>query len=66
MLDLFRFIIKDREAFFSSAQRSQIVWQILVREHELEDVPGSTNDNLQGRIVHTSGKENIKRNDIQT
>lgn len=27
----FRFIIKDRETFFSSAQRSQLVWQILMR-----------------------------------
>ena len=27
----FRFIVKDRETFFSSAQRSQIVWQILMR-----------------------------------
>ena len=26
-----RFIIKDRETFFSSAQRSQMVWQILMR-----------------------------------
>ena len=27
----FRFIVKDRETFFSSAQRSQIVWQLLMR-----------------------------------
>ena len=32
LLHLFyRFIIKDRETFFSSAQRSQMVWQILMR-----------------------------------
>jgi len=28
---LFRFVVKDRETFFTSAQRSQIVWQILMR-----------------------------------
>ena len=27
----YRFILKDREDFFTSAQRSQIVWQILLR-----------------------------------
>ena len=26
-----RFVIKSRETFFTSAQRSQIVWQILMR-----------------------------------
>lgn len=26
-----RFVVKDRETFFTSAQRSQIVWQILMR-----------------------------------
>lgn len=26
-----RFIIKDRDTFFSPAQRSQIVWEILIR-----------------------------------
>jgi len=28
---LFRFIIKDRETFFTAAQRSQVVWQIMMR-----------------------------------
>jgi len=32
-----KFIIKDREAFFSSAQRSQIVWQILLRTPFIKD-----------------------------
>lgn len=27
----FRFIVKDRESFFTAAQRSQIVWEILMR-----------------------------------
>lgn len=26
-----RFIIKDRETFFTAAQRSQVVWQIMMR-----------------------------------
>ena len=35
----FRFIVKDRETFFSSAQRSQIVWAILMRTpYDDEDV----------------------------
>jgi len=28
---LCRFIIKDRETFFTAAQRSQVVWQIMMR-----------------------------------
>ena len=34
---LFSFIVKDRETFFSSAQRSQIVWQILMRSSYDDD-----------------------------
>ena len=32
-----RFVVKDRETFFSSAQRSQIVWQILMRTRYDDD-----------------------------
>ena len=31
MLIFFRFIVKDRDSFFTSAQRSLIVWQVLMR-----------------------------------
>ena len=30
-LSCLRYILKDREEFFTGAQRSQIVWQILLR-----------------------------------
>ena len=43
----FRFIVKDRETFFSSAQRSQIVWAILMRTpYNDEDVDKVKNVSL--------------------